>query len=137
MDTVLNDIQAVVTNIQGNQELNIVEFDFHGSTLSMMALELSNKINIGSQVILGAKPSHVTIAKDINLEISYSNKIPSKIIDILEGEFLCSIIMGVHGVKIESLLTKKTLLKMNLKKNDDVVTLIKSSELFIKEVLDV
>jgi len=137
MDTVLNDIQAVVTNIQGNQELNIVEFDFHGTTLSMMALELSNKINIGSQVILGAKPSHVTIAKDINLEISYSNKIASKILDILEGEFLCSIIMGVHGSKIESLLTKKTLHKMNLKKNDDVVTLIKSSELFIKEVLDV
>jgi len=137
MDTVLNDIQAVVTNIQGNQELNIVEFDFHGTTLSMMALELSNKINIGSQVILGAKPSHVTIAKDINLEISYSNKIATKVIDILEGEFLCSIIMAVHGAKIESLLTKKTLHKMNLKKNDSVVTLIKSSELFIKEVLDV
>ena len=71
MDIVLNSIKAVVTNIQGNQELNIVEFDFNGTCLSMMALELPSNITVGTQVILGAKPSHITIAKDINIEISY------------------------------------------------------------------
>jgi len=137
MDMALNSIKAVVTNIQGNQELNIVDFDFNGTPLSMMALELSSKIKVGTKVILGAKPSHITIAKDKNIEISYSNKLETKIIDLIEGEFLCSVIMCTGQTKIESLITKKTLLKMQLKKDDDVITLIKSSELFIKEVLDV
>jgi len=137
MDIVLNSIKAVVTNIQGNQELNIVEFDFNGTCLSMMALELPSNIKVGTQVILGAKPSHITIAKDINIEISYSNKLQTKIVDLIEGEFLCNVIMCSGETKIESLITKKTMLAMELKKGDQVVTLVKSSELFIKEVLDV
>ena len=137
MDMVLNNIKAVVTNIQGNKELNILEFDFNGTPLSMIALELPQEIKIGTKVILGAKPSHITIAKDKNIDISYSNKLETKIIDLVEGEFLCSIIMCTGDTKIESLITKKSLLKMQLKKEDEVITLIKSSELFIKEVFDV
>ena len=137
MDMVLNNIKAVVTNIQSSDELNIVEFDFNGTTLSMMALELPSQIKVGTQVILGAKPSHITIAKDKNIEISYSNKLETKIIDLIQGELLCNIIMCTGETKIESLITKKTMLKMQLKKNDQVITLIKSSELFIKEVMNV
>ncbi|NQY95497.1 MAG: transporter [Campylobacteraceae bacterium] len=133
----MNNIKAVVTNIQSSDELNIVEFDFNGTTLSMMALELPSQIKVGTQVILGAKPSHITIAKDKNIEISYSNKLETKIIDLIQGELLCNIIMCTGETKIESLITKKTMLKMQLKKNDQVITLIKSSELFIKEVMNV
>jgi len=137
MDIVLNSIKAIVSKITGNQELNILEFDFKGTLLSMMALELPSNIKVGTTVVLGAKPSHITIAKDMNIEISYSNKLQSKIVDLIEGEFLCNVIMCSDETKIESLITKKTMLAMNLKKGDKVVTLIKSSELFIKEVLDV
>ena len=132
----MNSIKAIVNKIHHVDGLNIVEFDFDSIILSMMGLELSSNIKIGTSVILGAKPSHITIAKDINIEISYSNRLPTKIIDINRGKLLCTVVMLYKEAKIESLITKKSLEKMNLQIGDDVVTLIKSSELFIKEVIN-
>ena len=132
----MNSIKAIVNKIHHVDGLNIVEFDFDSIILSMMGLELSSNIKIGTSVILGAKPSHITIAKDINIEISYSNRLPTKIIDINRGQLLCTVVMLYKEAKIESLITKKSLEKMNLQIGDDVVTLIKSSELFIKEVIN-
>ena len=132
----MNSIKAIVNKIHHVDGLNIVEFDFDSIILSMMGLELSSNIKIGTSVILGAKPSHITIAKDINIEISYSNRLRTKIIDINRGKLLCTVVMLYKETKIESLITKKSLEKMNLQIGDDVVTLIKSSELFIKEVIN-
>lgn len=132
----MNNIKAIVNKIHHVDGLNIVEFDFDSIILSMMSLELSSNIKVGTSVILGAKPSHITIAKDINIEISYSNRLQTKIVDITEGKLLCTVVMSYQESKIESLITKKSLEKMNLQVGDDVVTLIKSSELFIKEVIN-
>jgi len=132
----LNAIKTTVKKIHNHEELNIVEFDFKNTTLSMMGLELPNGIKKGTQVILGVKPSHVTIAKSYNLEVSYSNKIKGQIIDIIEGKLLCNIIISCQDTKIESLITKRTKENMHLKITDKVTVLIKSTELFIKEILD-
>lgn len=136
MDISLNNIKAVVKQIHHVDGLNIVEFDFNSITLSMMSLELNSNIKVGTTVILGAKPSHITIAKNYDIEISYSNRIKTKIINIIEGKLLSSVVMICNDTKIESLITKKTRIKMDLKIEDEVVTLIKSSELFIQEVLN-
>ena len=136
MDISLNNIKAIVKQIHHVDGLNIVEFDFNSITLSMMSLELNSNIKVGTTVILGAKPSHITIAKNYDIEISYSNKLKTKIINIIEGKLLSSVVMICNDTKIESLITKKTQIKMDLKIEDEVVTLIKSSELFIQEVLN-
>lgn len=130
----VNSILAQTKQIHNYDGVNLVEFDFDGMTLSMMSLELPNNIEIGTKVILGVKPSHVTIAKSYALEVSYSNKIRTVISDIKEGELLCSVIMSCNDTRIESLITKRSKENMHLKVGDKVATLIKSSELFIKEV---
>jgi len=132
----MNNIKAIVKEIHHSNGVNIVEFDFNSHILSMMSLELSSNIQVGTAVILGTKPSHVTIAKDFDIEISYSNRLKTKIIDIIKGELLCTVIMSYEQTHIESLITKKSLENMHLQINDEVVTLIKSSELFIKEVIN-
>ncbi len=103
----LNSINVIVKQINSYDGVNVVEFDFNKSTLFMMGLELPVGIKEGTRVILGVKPSHVTIAKSYNLEVSYSNKIKATIIDIVEGQLLCNVIMFINNTKIESLITKK------------------------------
>lgn len=132
----LNSINVIVKQINSYDGVNVVEFDFNKSTLFMMGLELPVGIKEGTRVILGVKPSHVTIAKSYNLEVSYSNKIKATIIDIVEGQLLCNVIMFINNTKIESLITKKTKDNMHLRVDDKVTVLMKSSELFIKEILD-
>lgn len=136
MFTPLNSIKAKVKQIYNYDGVNVVEFDFDGTTLDMMSLELPSSIEKGTSVILGIKPSHVTVAKSYNLEISYSNRLKTNIIDINEGELLCNVIMSCGDARIESLITKRSKNNMHLKVGDKVTTLIKSSELFIKEILD-
>lgn len=131
----LNSIVAKVKKINNYDGINLVEFDFDGTILSMMSLELPNEIQEGTKVILGVKPSHVTIAKSYALEVSYSNKIRSVVYDIQEGELLCNVIMSCNQTRIESLITKRSKENMHLKVGDKVATLIKSSELFIKEIV--
>lgn len=136
MQSEINSIKAIVKQIHNYDGVNVVEFSFDGTTLDMMSLELSENIKEGTNVILGIKPSHVTIAKSYSLEISYSNRLKTNIIDIKEGKLLCNILMSCNNTIIESLITKKSKNNMHLKVGDKVTTLIKSSELFIKKVLN-
>jgi len=134
MDTALNKIKAIVKKIHHHDSVNIVEFDFCGSKLSMISLELSSNIQVGTQVILGVKPSHITLAKDLAGQISASNNFETTITSIEEGELLAVINMEVLNTHFESLITVNSVKRMNLKIGDKITVLIKAGELFIKEV---
>ena len=43
---------ATIKKINSIDNLNIVEFDFHGLTLKMMSLDLNENIQIGKKVII-------------------------------------------------------------------------------------
>jgi len=137
MDISLNNIKATVTKINECDGVNIVEFDFKGLKLSMMSLELSNKIKMGTQVILGVKPSHITLAKDLTGFISASNNFETTITKINKGQLLANVNMEVFNTPLESLITVNSVERMNLKVGDVISVLIKAGELFIQEVLDV
>ncbi len=131
----MNKMEAVVSKIQSVDNLNIIQFDHCGIILSMMGLELPN-IKIGSKVILSVKPTHVSIAKNLNGSISLSNIIKTKIIKLTNGQLLSSILLELkNGAIIQSIITYSSSKRMDLREGDEVEMLIKASELFIKEVL--
>jgi len=131
----MNELKAIVSNIQSVDSLNIIQFDYTGTTLTMMGLELPN-IKIGSKVILSVKPTHIAIAKDFNGNISLSNIIKAKIKELNNGKLLSSIVLEIkEQIIMQSIITYNSSKRMNLKVADEVVMLIKASDLFIKEVL--
>lgn len=133
----MNTLVAKLTCIESVENLNIIEFDFNGESLSMMSLELPHSIKIGSILKLTCKATHIGIGKDLSGEISYSNKLTCQIESINMGELLCSLKLKLNdGTLIESVITKKSALRMNLKKDDKVVALIKASELSIQEIIN-
>ncbi len=131
----MNELKAIVFDIQGMDNLNIIQFDYCGVILTMMGLELPN-IKIGSKVVLSVKPTHVSIAKNFNGTISLNNIIKTKIIELTNGQLLSSILLELKdGTIIQSIITNNSSKRMNLKVDDEVMILVKASELFIKEVL--
>ncbi|MFW2568005.1 TOBE domain-containing protein [Aliarcobacter butzleri] len=127
---------AKVSKINSLDNLNIVEFDFFGKTLKMMSLGLNSDIQIGTKVNLCVKPTNVAIAKNLSGEISLSNQLFATIENIENGELLSSILLKIEDCYLESIITKDSSSKMNLKKNDNVLVLIKASNLSIEEVLN-
>jgi molybdopterin-binding protein len=119
-----------------DNSLNIVEFDFAGLTLKMMSLDLNKDVQIGKKVQLSVKPTNIAIAKNLSGEISLSNQILAKIQSIENGVLLSSIILEAKDTSFESIITADSSKRMNLQKNDEVIILIKASDLSIQEVLN-
>ena len=131
----MSKIIAQVSNIQNIDNLNVVTFDCQNTTLKMMSLDLSDKVKIGQKTLLRVKPTSVAIGKNIEGALSYSNQLNVKIISLKVGKLLCSLQLQFHDFLIESIITVDSQKRMHLELNDEVIALIKSSDLSIGEVL--
>ena len=131
----MSSIIARVSHIENCDSLHIVNFDFNGQFLSMMSLELSDKVKVGTKVKLAVKPSHIAIAKNFSGELSYSNRLDTTIESIENGQLLSSVKLGFFDTILESIITRSSSQKMNLQVGDNVTALIKASELSIGEII--
>ncbi len=126
---------ATVKSIDNCDSLHIVKFDLFGQTLSMMSLDLSTDIKIGTVVKLLIKPSHIAIAKNFRGEVSYSNKLDTTIISIENGQLLSSVKLNFFDTTLESIITVNSSTKMDLKAGDKVTAFVKASEVSIGEII--
>ena len=127
---------ATIKKINSIDNLNIVEFEFLGTTLKMMSLDLSSNIQIGKKVRLSVKPSNISIAKNFTGEISLSNQLVAIIQNIENGKLLSSVSLKISDFLLESIITVDSSKRMNLQIGDEVIILIKASNLSIEEVLN-
>jgi len=132
----MSSLIETVTQIDNCDSLHIVKFDCHNQTLSMMSLDLTDKIKIGAKVKLVIKPSHIAIAKNFNGEVSYSNKLETIIVSCENGQLLSSVKLDFFDTTLESIITVDSSKRMNLKAGDKVIAFIKASEISIGEVIN-
>ncbi len=130
----MNILEARVSNIEHADGISIVSFESSATQLRMMSLGLNTPIKTGSEVLLGVKASSIALAKDFTGELSTSNQLVCRIVSVENGTLLCSVKLLFQKYTIESIITKSSSLKMNLKEGDEVIALIKSSELSIVKV---
>ncbi|MEA1919530.1 MAG: TOBE domain-containing protein [Campylobacterota bacterium] len=131
----MNRINAIITAIESVDNINIVTFLAGSQNMCMMSLELNSQLSVGSKVVIGAKATHIAIAKELSGELSISNQLGVIIEDMTLGELLCSIKFQFNGALIESIITKTSALNMQLQVGSEMTALIKSSELSIVEIL--
>ena len=133
----MSQIRAKIVEVKNVETLHIVTFDYKGTLLSMMSLDLNDKVSVGREVLLHIKPTHTVIAKSFSGEISYANHIKSKITSVEHGELLSSIVLEHQGDSFESIITKDSAQKMNLEEGLEVTVMVQASDLSIKEIVDV
>ncbi len=131
----MNTIAATITEIQSVDTVNIVSFDVAGQGLQMMALELDERLIVGSKVLVGAKATNIVLAKERVEAITISNQLEVTIVSINIGVLLCSVRFNFADQVWESIITRESALRTELSADKKVVALIKSSELSIVEVL--
>lgn len=130
----MNYIEAVIIQINSVDNINIVTFKAQDQELCMMSLELNSTLVVGSEVVLGVKATSIALAKELHEDISISNQLKTKIVKIDNGKILSSIKLHFADTKMESIITQKSSSRMKLKEDDEVIALIKASELSIVEV---
>lgn len=132
----MSQLIATVSFIKNEQTLHMVNFDFQGIKLKMMSLELNEKIKVGVRVALNIKPTHIMLVKDFKGTIACSNRIYAKVVEVENGKILSSIKLQIKDTILESLITTDLSKKMDVKKDDELLMLIKENELSIMEILD-
>ena len=131
----MNKLTASVVAIEAEKSLHIVSFESHGVALKMMGLELPKGLEVGSNVLLGVKSSHVAIAKNVEGDVSFSNQLRVTIDSIDAGKLISTVSVRFYDAVLQSILTRASVERMKLQKGDQVVILFKASELFVLEVL--
>jgi len=131
----MSKIQARIINIQTQESLNIVEFEFMGNVLKMMSLELSEDTIVDAKVELSIKPFSVALAKNLQGMLSYSNQVNAIVNSIDAGELLWSLKLLVGESRIESIITASSAKNMNIKVGDEVTALIKANEISIVRLI--
>ena len=127
---------ATIKKIDNIDNLNIVDFDFFGNNLKMMSLDLNPNVQIGKKVKLSVKPTNISIAKNLSVDISLSNKLVAIIENIDNGKLLCSLSLKIYNVLLESIITVDSSKRMNLQIGDEVSIFIKASDLSIGEIIN-
>jgi len=131
----MNLISATITDIQSVDTINIVSFEAADQPMRMMALELNNTLRVGSKVMLGVKATNIALAKEISGDLSISNQLDVSVERIDMGALLCSVKFNFADQVWESIITRDSSLRMQLKTGDEITALVKSSELSIVEML--
>jgi len=101
----------------------------------MMALGLNLPLRVGTHVILGFKASHVSLAKELTGSFSISNRIQAVIETVETGALLCSVRLRVGPTFIESIITRESADRMELKAGDAVTALVKASDVSVVEIV--
>ena len=86
----------------------------------------------GGEIGLLFNESEVSVARTGNLQISMNNQIPCFIEEMEEGTIFTKIKLGFAGQKIFSLITTRSSQRLNLRRGEEVLALIKTNEVFLK-----
>ena len=127
----MNLISATVTEIKKHQNISTLSFDASGQKLSMVALEVDEKLQVGTEVNLKAKATNIALAKDINSQLSISNQLKANVQEITHGEILCSVKLRFNEFTLESIITQNSAVAMNIQTGDEIIALIKASDISI------
>jgi len=130
----MNKINATIESIEFHEGISAVTFDAMAHKLMMVSLDLNKSLKKGTHVTLGIKATHIALSKKLHDDISLSNQLIGSIRNIENGKILCSVILYVKGTYLESIITQKSAQRMNIKIGDEIVALMKASDLYIASI---
>ncbi|MDL0087818.1 TOBE domain-containing protein [Campylobacter gastrosuis] len=127
-------IRAKVSEISSSNYVSHVRFRLDEISFSMLSLE-NLSLNVGDEVILGFKSSDVSIATSKLADFSVQNALECKIKALKMGKILTTILLDFRGFEFESLISTSSAKALNLAPNQQVFAYIKSTSIFISEIL--
>ncbi|QKG30078.1 TOBE domain-containing protein [Campylobacter sp. RM16187] len=126
-------IKAQVSNITGNQDVNLFEFTSGEMKFYMLGLENLDEFKIGDSVKLAFKSSDVIIATTPLKNCSLTNEIKATISNLTKGNITSVLHLKSLNFEFESIITTKSCRRLNLKQNDEIYAYVKATSLYISD----
>lgn len=124
-------IKAQVSNVYGNEDVNIFEFVSEGINFCMLGLENFDDLKVGDPVCLKFKSSDVIVATSPLQNCSLANEIKATITNLIRGDITTVLHLKASNFEFESIISTKSCKRLNLKENDEIYAYVKATSLYI------
>lgn len=128
----MNRLKGIITEIQSHEGISLVKVktDAHivFTSIVLDTPETVDYLKEGNSVTILFKETELIISKDVPLNISIQNKLPCIIQSVKTGVLLCQINLLVGETLIKSVITNNACKQLELKKEDKIIALVKTTE---------
>lgn len=127
----MNQLNGIVAAIEHNDTMALVDVMVENVNFSAILLETpvtAKYLHIGALVTLLFKETEVSLAKNLQGELSLRNHMTATIVGIEMGEILSAITMNFLHKKLVSVITTRAVKRLQLKVGDTVEALVKANE---------
>lgn len=133
----MNQLRGRIVAIESNDHVSLVDVEINGDTFSAMLLETPESapyLLIGNEVQVLFKETEVSLAKNLSGLISLRNRVKGRVKSIRSGVILSEVELEYRGQVLTSIITTRSIKRLDIEKGDEVEALIKANEVSLMEV---
>lgn len=127
----MNKLNGIVSAIENNDTMALVDVMVEHVNFSAILLETpvtAKYLHIGELVTLLFKETEVSLAKNLQGELSLRNRVTATVVGIEMGDILSAITLNFLDKKLVSVITTRAVKRLQLKVGDAVEALVKANE---------
>jgi molybdate transport system regulatory protein len=132
----MNRLSGRISGIETNGHVSLVDVAVGDDTFAAILLESPQTapyLEAGNAVTVLFKETEVSLAKNLSGRISLRNRIRTTVKQIVHGEILSEVLLDYHGQPLTSIVTSRSIKRLELQEGDAVEALIKANEVSLTE----
>jgi len=135
----MNKLRGRIIGIESNDHLSLVDVEVSGDHFSATLLETPEDaayLKVGNAVDVLFKETEVSLAKGLSGLISLRNRFAATVKSVRSGVILSEVVLNYRGQSMSSIITTRSIKRLDIKPGDEVEALVKANELTLMEVDD-
>lgn len=130
----MNKLAGIVVGVESEGDISLVEVDVQGTRLFSLVVETpesADYLEPGKTLFVMFKESEVSLAIPPLSAISIRNRLPCRVRRVTAGKLLAHLEIEHKAGPIQALITTRALRDLGLDPGDDVLALVKSTEVVL------
>jgi len=131
----MNVLKGEIDLIESHENLSLVKIKvgkYHFTTVIIETTDSVDYLKYGGEINLLFKETEVLICRKPCPQISLQNRIDGMIAEIIEGKLLSQVTLKTEIGAIRSIITTNAVKQLQLKRNDEVIAMIKTNEIMLQ-----
>lgn len=127
----MNKLNGVVTLVEHNATMSLVDIrveDVHFSAILLETPTTAAYLREGALVTLLFKETEVSLAKNLQGDISLRNRFTAQVSHVDEGEILSAVTLNFMNKTVVSVITSRAVKRLQIAVGDTLEALIKANE---------
>ena len=131
----MNQIDATISLVSTSDAVASIDMQAKGLTFTAVLIDAPEQhqwLQVNQEVTMLFKETEVAIGIAPLGLISLRNQLPCTITEIIEGKILSTLTLNFDGTELQSVITRRSLNRLGLHVNKEVIALIKANEISLQ-----